>query len=123
VPRALTIVLSTVLVAFGVRAYAADLHEVTGFDEYAEQHPETADALSRHPALAEDPDFVRHHPSLADFLGSHSTVKAELEDLDETPETPKTKVDKHRDDDGMLLRHRTSNEHHSFTTKMDADDE
>ncbi len=71
-------------VLLAVRTVSArDLHHVTGFDEYAENHEGVAAALARQPSLASDPEFLAHHPSLAHYLHDNPLARAELESEDD----------------------------------------
>ena len=112
------LVLATLLVMLGAPVRAADLHDVTGFDEHAEEHPETAEALSRRPSLAADKDFLRRHPSLASYLQSHPTARTEMEDFDDT--VPPANKRKH-DDDEQPKRPAHVRHHVLVPTSEDAD--
>lgn len=114
--RAVSFALALALLLPTVRTRAADLHDVTGFDEYAEEHPETAEALSRRPSLAADKDFLRRHPSLAAYLQSHATARTEMEDFDDGTTLP-TKPKK--DDEEDTTKRRPHGVHHVFTPGTD----
>lgn len=58
---------------------AADLGGITGFDEFAEEHPGTAQALSRRPSLSQDPDYLKHHPELADYLHDNPLAQSDFQ--------------------------------------------
>src|SRR5215470_19315690 len=64
-------------------ASAGDLHHITGFDEYAENHDGVAKALTRHPSLASDPEYLSRHPSLEHYLHDNPLARTELEDEDD----------------------------------------
>jgi hypothetical protein len=101
-------VLLLVLVAWGLLwawpAPAADLHGVTGFDEFAEEHPGVAAALQKHPSFAADPDYLQHHPGLAEYL-KHSPIAAdELAGEDDTDDSANPTGHKY-DAAGDNLRH------------------
>jgi hypothetical protein len=113
--RAAPVVFALVLLLPTSGARAADLHDITGFDEYAEEHPETAEALSRRPSLAADKDFLRRHPSLASYLQSHPSARTEMEDFDDGM-TPPSKPKK---DDDETKKRAPHGVHHVFTPGTD----
>jgi hypothetical protein len=70
-------------------AQAADLHGVTGFDEFAEGHENIGRALTRRPSLVQDPNYVKHHPGLAHYLHDNPLARAELDaEADEESAVP-----------------------------------
>ena len=91
--RALLIAAVLALVA---GAQAADLHGVTGFDEFAEGHENIGRALTRRPSLAQDPNYLKHHPSLAHYLHDSPLARAELdaEADDEAAVLPPSRVER-----------------------------
>jgi hypothetical protein len=48
------------------------------FDQFALDHPEIAKALARNPRLIEDESFTNSHPTLADFLRTHSDIASDF---------------------------------------------
>src|SRR4029450_3014875 len=72
------VILALAMLAFASSVHAADLHGVTGFDEFAEGHENIAKALARRPSLVHDPNYVRHHPSLAHYLHDNPLARTEL---------------------------------------------
>ncbi len=71
--------LAIVVLVLAPAVRAADLKGVTGFDEFAEGHPGTAQALSRRPSLAQDPDYLKHHPELGDYLHDNPLAASEFQ--------------------------------------------
>jgi hypothetical protein len=55
-----------------------DMGEVQRFNEFLDSHPEVADQLRKDPKLADDDQFVRSHPALADYLRDHPEVREQL---------------------------------------------
>lgn len=55
-----------------------DMAEVQRFNEFLDSHPEVADQLRKDPKLADDDQFVRSHPALADYLRDHPGVREQL---------------------------------------------
>ena len=64
----------------GAAARAGDLGTITGFDVFAENHPGIAADLARHPSLVHDPDYMRSHPGLVQYLRSTPLARMELDD-------------------------------------------
>jgi hypothetical protein len=85
-----------------------DLHGVTGFDEYSENHVNIGRALSQRPSLALDPTYLKHHPSLDQFLKDNPLSKAELESKGEEDDTQDDEIDpsagRHADTEHRLGR-------------------
>jgi hypothetical protein len=96
-----------IVVGSPARTRAADLHGVTGFDEYAENHDDIAKALGRHPSLARDPSYLLHHPSLAHFLHDNPTARAELEGEDDDVEAVVQQEDEHHREETVKRGHLT----------------
>ena len=71
--------------AWVVSAAAADLHGITGYDEYAENHEGIARALEKRPSLARDPSYLEHHPSLKQYLHDNPLARAEFDAEDDAP--------------------------------------
>jgi hypothetical protein len=86
----MTVALLVALLLAGVpSARAADLHGVTGFDEFAESHENIAKALERRPSLAQDPTYLRRHPGLAHYLHDNPLARTELDaEADDDAPTP-----------------------------------
>lgn len=55
-----------------------DVAEMQRFKEFLDSHPEVADQLRKDPKLADDDQFVRSHPALADYLRDHPGVRDQL---------------------------------------------
>jgi hypothetical protein len=96
--------LVALLLAAVPSARAADLHGVTGFDEFAESHGNIAKALERRPSLAQDPTYLRRHPGLAHYLHDNPLARTELdaEADDDVPTPPPDHV--RRQPDGRRRR-------------------
>jgi hypothetical protein len=81
--------LIAVVLALVANARAANLHGVTGFDEFAEGHENIGRALTRRPSLAQDPSYLKHHQSLAHYLHDNPLARAELDaEADEEAAVP-----------------------------------
>jgi hypothetical protein len=48
-------------------------------DGYLDHHPEVAKQLARHPELANNADYLAHHPELQSYLANHPQVRTELQ--------------------------------------------
>jgi hypothetical protein len=85
--RRLLTAAAILMLASSVRA--TDLHGVTGFDEFAEGHENIGRALTRRPSLAQDPNYLKHHQSLAHYLHDNPLARAELDaEADEESAVP-----------------------------------
>jgi hypothetical protein len=73
------LLLAAMLLVLVPSARAADLHGVTGFDEFAEGHENIGKAVTRRPSLAQDPNYLKHHPSLSRYLHDNPLARAEFE--------------------------------------------
>jgi hypothetical protein len=63
-------------------AYAATEDRNTAlhnFQQYLAAHPKENSDLMANPALANDPNYLRSHPDLAQFLQAHQGVKANMQ--------------------------------------------
>ena len=85
-------------------APAADLNGVTGFEQFAEEHPGVAAALQKHPSFAADPDYLVHHPSLAEYLKHSPIARDELAGEDDSDDSANPTGHKY-DAAGDNLRH------------------
>src|ERR1700758_4850591 len=52
--------------------------ELANFDQFLDNHPETAEQLRKDPSLINDKDFIRTHTELEEFLEQHPGVREEL---------------------------------------------
>ncbi|HXJ34536.1 MAG TPA: hypothetical protein VMS22_10945 [Candidatus Eisenbacteria bacterium] len=100
-------------------ASATDLHSVTGFDEFAEEHPRIGADLRRQPALAGDAEYLRRHPSLGGFLRDHPNAHVELEEEEPTPLPQKTAPAADEENPKRTAHHAT---HSIFENPLDDDD-
>ena len=73
------LLLAAVLLGLVSGGRAADLHGITGFDEFSEGHDNISKALTQRPSLATDPNYLKHHPSLAHYLHDNPLARAEFE--------------------------------------------
>ncbi len=85
-----TVVALAGVIFAGAAAHAGDLGTITGFDVFAENHPGVAADLARHPSLAQDPEYLKSHPGLVQYLRSTPLARMELDDeaeaeIDPTP--------------------------------------
>jgi hypothetical protein len=48
------------------------------FDEFANDHPELINALSRNPKLASSPKYLEKHAELTTFFDQHPDIKADF---------------------------------------------
>jgi len=55
-----------------------DANNYAQWSAFADAHPEIARAIAYHPAVVNDPDYLRKHPALADFYQAHPEVHAAL---------------------------------------------
>jgi ribosomal 50S subunit-associated protein YjgA (DUF615 family) len=55
-------------------------HEIKDLDGFLDEHPVIDDLLREHPALADNPDFIKDHPEYAAFLTAHPGVAGQLKD-------------------------------------------
>jgi phage-related protein len=60
------------------RAADATSPQVHQFDAFLNPHPELGSQLTRNPALAKDPAFLKKNPDLQQFLGSHPQIHQQL---------------------------------------------
>jgi len=49
--------------------------QLTEFDHFLDNHPETAKQLAERPQLLRQPDFLKNHPELRDFIKQHPDLK------------------------------------------------
>jgi hypothetical protein len=56
-----------------------DRQELAHFDQFLDNHRETAEQLRRDPALVDNPQFVKGHPELQAYLQDHPGIREELE--------------------------------------------
>ena len=49
------------------------------FDEYLDHHPEVREDLRRHPGLANNSNYLAHHPGLNNYLGHHPGVRNQFQ--------------------------------------------
>jgi hypothetical protein len=49
--------------------------ELEAWGDFADAHPNVANALAFKPWLINDPSYLRKHPELADFFSSHPEIK------------------------------------------------
>jgi len=56
-----------------------DRQELARFDQFLDNHRETAEQLRRDPALVDNPHFVKGHPDLQAYLQDHPGIREELE--------------------------------------------
>ena len=83
------LLLAVAMLALASSVRASDLHGVTGFDEFAEGHENIGKALTRRPSLAQDPSYLKHHPSLAHYLHDNPLARAEIDaEADEESAAP-----------------------------------
>jgi hypothetical protein len=59
-----------------------NLNGYRAFDQFARENPQIVRQLHRNPRLINDPSYARRHPEFADFLKTHPAV---AEDLAENP--------------------------------------
>ncbi len=52
--------------------------ELRNYDQFMDQHPEMARELNRNPRLIDNPNYVRNHPELRQFLQTHPGVRQEV---------------------------------------------
>ncbi|HKS73239.1 MAG TPA: hypothetical protein VJQ82_08580 [Terriglobales bacterium] len=52
--------------------------ELAHFDQFLDNHPETAEQLRKDPSLINDKDFIKTHTELQEFLEQHPGVREEL---------------------------------------------
>ncbi len=52
--------------------------ELRNFDNYLDKHPEVANELERSPRLVDDPNYLRAHPGLKEWLDHHPNSREEL---------------------------------------------
>jgi phage-related protein len=52
--------------------------ELANFDQFLDNHPETAEQLRKDPSLINDKDFIKTHTELQEFLEQHPGVREEL---------------------------------------------
>jgi len=55
-------------------SYAYNHPAVTDFNHFFDSHPEVARELSADPHLIDNPNYLRNHPELRDYLWSHPLV-------------------------------------------------
>jgi hypothetical protein len=58
----------------------ADFRHDARFQEYLSRHPGVRRDLNRNPDLINDPQFVRKHPELHEFMENHRKVRNTVED-------------------------------------------
>ena len=63
-----------------VPAVAPDRGELKAMDAFLDTHSVIDDELREHPALADNPDFIKDHPEYAAFLTAHPGVAGQLKD-------------------------------------------
>ena len=52
--------------------------ELQSFDNFLDRHREISEQLHKNPSLANDPQFLKDHPALGEFLQAHQGVRAEI---------------------------------------------
>ena len=106
---------AAVSISFTVSAHASDLSGITGFDEFAEEHPGIASSLKRHPSLAHDAEYLKQHESLTQFLRMHPLAKIELdgEDDEDSPAAELKAAEQDERAAQMEERKRQLQQHHT----------
>ncbi len=56
----------------------ATRRELASFDQYLDSHREVAEQLRKNPALVDNQEFLKDHPSLQTYLQDHPAVRQEL---------------------------------------------
>jgi hypothetical protein len=74
-----------------------DRQELAHFDQFLDNHRETAEQLRRDPALVDNPQFVKGHPELQAYLQDHPGIREELEQNPNLLRQQASRFD-HRDD-------------------------
>lgn len=54
--------------------------ELARFDWFLDGHPDIRHALMRRPELADNREYLEHHPELREFLHQHPALRTELQD-------------------------------------------
>jgi hypothetical protein len=54
--------------------------EIKAMDAFLDTHSVIADELRQHPALADNPDFLKAHPDYATFVAEHPGIAEQLKD-------------------------------------------
>jgi hypothetical protein len=52
--------------------------QLSGFDQFLDNHPEVSDQLCKNPSLVNDQEFVENHPALKQYLQDHPEVREEI---------------------------------------------
>lgn len=52
--------------------------ELQSFDSFLDRHREISERLHKNPSLANDPQFLKDHPALGEYLQAHQGVRAEI---------------------------------------------
>jgi len=101
--------------SLAVSAHAGDLSGITGFDEFAEEHPGIASSLKHHPSLAHDSEYLKQHESLTQFLRTHPLAKIELdgEDDEDSPAAELKAAEQDERAAQMEERRRLQQQHHT----------
>jgi hypothetical protein len=117
-----TVAMGALVFVLAPGAHAADLHGVTGFDEFAESHQNIGKALEHRPSLAQDPTYLKRHPGLAHYLHDNPMARTELDaEADEEAATPPPPEHVHREPDAR--RRRPPSELPRTPRKPDDDDD
>ncbi|GEM_PF-465019 len=61
----------------GYEQYEDRPHPLSSTDNYLDRHPEVAQQLEKHPGLVDDPNYMKNHPGLQQFMAHHPVARQE----------------------------------------------
>ena len=72
--------------------------ELQSFDNFLDQHCEISEQLHKNPSLVNDPQFLKNHPALNDYLQNHSGVREEIRENPDVFMHAENRFDRREDD-------------------------
>ncbi len=66
---------NTIIVFEAANNKDLDLEQLKIWGQFAEEHPEIARALEKHPSRIKNASFLKKHPELKEFLSAHPDIE------------------------------------------------
>jgi len=71
--------------------------QLSGFDQFLDNHPELAEQLRKDPSLVKNEEFVENHPDLQRYLQDHPELREELKENPGAFMRDERRFDRHED--------------------------
>jgi hypothetical protein len=82
--------------------------ELANFDQFLDNHRETAEQLRKNPSLVNNEEFVKNHPALQTYLQQHPQVREEVKENSDAFMRQEARYDRHENDLNRDLARRPS---------------